>query len=798
MLAPFQWIHAYADINDTAENFADRMIMTGTEVEEIQNLSAGLDHVVVGRITHIEPHPNSDHLQVCTMDVGTGEELIIITGADNVFEGALVPAALIGAKLPCGLEIKKGRLRGMDSMGMLCSGEELGIKDDVYPGAEYNGIMILHEEDLVPGTPIAKVLGMDEKVLDFKILANRPDCMSILGLAREGRAVMDVKGCDPNTDFTTSDFATSDFIRVDLQNREKCLRYMANVVRNVKIGPSPKWMRERLMAAGQRPINNIVDITNYVMLEIGQPLHAFDLRYVKGNEIVIRNAEAGETLMTLDEKDRELSDSMLVICNSEGPMAVAGVMGGENSGIMDDTVDVVFEAATFDSTSIRKTSRALGLRTESSSRFEKGVGIDMAELGMRRAMALICELGCGEVAQSWIDEGIRTSEPVKLHITPFQVSRLLGSDIPVEAMVSILNRLHFDVKFEDGYLDIIVPSFRRDITGPADIAEEVQRIYGYDTIPNEPINGAMHRGALTPVQKARYELKDLMAGLGFYETLNYSFMAPAVLDKLGLPQDSELRRAVRIRNPLGEDYSLMRTSLIPALLNNILTNQNRRAENIRLFEMSRVFTPKELPLNEQPVETLMLSFGIAGKDADFFTAKGILEALFSVMRVKGVQFKAGGNVYYHPGRKAVALLGNEILAEVGEIHPDVAEAFGLSGRIVCAQVNTELMIAKRQEDVTIQPLPKYPSVKLDLAVTVDDIIPAGDMLQLISDKGGAILEACDVFDVYRGAQVGEGKKSIAFSLEFRAEDHTLTDEEVSRVYDKILRNLERSFQAVRR
>ncbi len=798
MLAPYRWIKAYADIGDSAEVFADRMVMTGTEVEEIRDLSDGLDHVVVSHIVKMTPHPDSDHLQVCSVDAGIGRLLTIVTGAPNVFEGAWVPAALIGAKLPNGMEIKLSRLRGVDSEGMLCSGEELGIKDDVYPGAEVNGLLILDEKDPVPGTPIADVFGMNEKVLDFKILANRPDCMSILGIAREGRAVMDVGGKDPELAFTTVPGRTSDVISVEVRDTEKCRRYMGQVVRNVKIGPSPRWMRERLIAAGQRPINNIVDITNYVMLEIGQPLHAFDLRFVKGGRIVVRCAEPGETLMTLDEKERELTDSMLVICNEEGPMAVAGVMGGENSGIMDDTVDVVFEAATFDSTSIRRTSRTLGLRTESSSRFEKGVGVDMAELGLRRALALVCELGCGEVLSDWVDEGTSETEPVKLHITPFQVNRLLGREIPVDTMISILRRLHFEASFDGEYMDITAPSFRRDIVGPADIAEEVQRIHGYDKIAIEPINGRMHRGHLTEVQKDRYQIKDLMAGMGYFETLNYSFMSPAALDRLHLEADSPLRQAVRIRNPLGEDYSLLRTTLVPTLLNNVLTNQNHRASVIRLFEMSKVFIPKAFPLTEQPDERLKLCFGILDPKADFFEGKGVLEALFSALHVEGVRFTAGGPSYYHPGRKALALIGDEVIAEVGEIHPDVADAFGISGRVICAEADVEKIISHMKEDLSIRPLPRYPSVKLDLAVTVDDEIPAGAMLERIALSGDGILETCDVFDVYRGAQVGEGKKSIAFSLEFRAQDHTLTDEEVNGVYDRILADLMSSFGAVRR
>jgi len=797
MLAPYSWIKAYADTDLSAEEFAHRMVMTGTEVEEVRDLSQGLDRVVVGRIEKLAPHPDSDHLQVCTTDVGEEEPVVIITGADNVFEGALVPAALIGANLPNGLQIKKGRLRGLDSYGMLCSGEELGITDDHYPGAGVNGILILREE-YTPGTPIADVLGMNEKVLDFKILANRPDCMSILGLAREARAVLDTQGGEPVLSYQAGGLATSDVLSVEVRDTVRCLRYMACVVRDVKIGPSPKWMRDRLLAAGQRPINNIVDITNYVMLEMGQPLHAFDLRHVKGNKIVVRTAGEGEILRTLDEKDRALSESMLVICNEEEPMAVAGIMGGVLSGIMDDTADVVFEAATFDTTSTRRTSRALGLRTESSSRFEKGVDITLAETGLRRALALVSQLACGTPASSWIDAGRADYKPRVLTMRREEVTRLLGLDIPAREMAEILTRLHFGAEVTGDTLSLTVPSYRGDVTGPADIAEEVLRLYGYDRVPAVLISGEMHRGRRTAVQQARYALKDFAAGLGFHETMSYSFMSPTVLDKLLLARESPLRRAVRVRNPLGEEYSLMRTSLLPALLGNILTNQNRRAGDIRLFEMARVFVPKELPVTDLPVETLMLSLGISSPEADFFAMKGVLEALFEAFRLDNVEFSAGGESYLHPGRKALAKIGSQVLAEVGELHPDVMENFGLSGRCVYAQVNADLLIASMKSDNAIRPLPRYPSVKLDLAVTVDETIPAGELLREIQKRGGELLEACSVFDVYRGGQVGEGKKSVAFSLEFRAEDHTLTDREVEQVYDRILRNLGHSFGAVRR
>ncbi len=824
----YKWLKDYLKFDLTPEETSAALTSIGLEtegVEEIETIKGGLKGLVVGHVLTCEPHPDSDHMHITTVDLGDAQWVKdaygqnceineqghviaqIVCGAPNVDANQKVIVATLGTVLYDGdqtFTIKKAKLRGVNSNGMICAEDEIGV------GTDHNGIIVLPAE-----TPVGMLASEYYHVeSDYQIAVditpNRIDAASHYGVARDLNAYLgahDMKHelIKPSVaDFDAALAADHQAqthiqpIQIKVENAEACPRYSGITIEGVTVKESPEWLKTRLQAIGLRPINNIVDITNYVMLEIGQPLHAFDLRFVKGGRIVVRCAEPGETLMTLDEKERELTDSMLVICNEEGPMAVAGVMGGENSGIMDDTVDVVFEAATFDSTSIRRTSRTLGLRTESSSRFEKGVGVDMAELGLRRALALVCELGCGEVLSDWVDEGTSETEPVKLHITPFQVNRLLGREIPVDTMISILRRLHFEASFDGEYMDITAPSFRRDIVGPADIAEEVQRIHGYDKIAIEPINGRMHRGHLTEVQKDRYQIKDLMAGMGYFETLNYSFMSPAALDRLHLEADSPLRQAVRIRNPLGEDYSLLRTTLVPTLLNNVLTNQNHRASVIRLFEMSKVFIPKAFPLTEQPDERLKLCFGILDPKADFFEGKGVLEALFSALHVEGVRFTAGGPSYYHPGRKALALIGDEVIAEVGEIHPDVADAFGISGRVICAEADVEKIISHMKEDLSIRPLPRYPSVKLDLAVTVDDEIPAGAMLERIALSGDGILETCDVFDVYRGAQVGEGKKSIAFSLEFRAQDHTLTDEEVNGVYDRILADLMSSFGAVRR
>ncbi len=795
MLVSLKWLRDYVDVDLPLEEFTSRMIMSGMEVEDVKVMGEQLDRVVVGRIDKLSPHTNSDHLQICIIDVGEGEPVQIVTGAQNVFEGAYVPAALIGANLPCGMTIKKGKLRGEVSNGMLCSGGELCIDDSVYPGASVDGIMILREA-YAPGTPIAKVLGMDDVIIDFKTTANRADCLSMIGMAREVAAALHTPMRMPAVSYTqVTDDTISRYLSVKVEEPSLCPRYMNRVVRNVKIEPSPAWMQQKLNAAGVRAINNIVDITNYVMLEMGQPMHAFDYREVEGREIIVRRAQAGEKLMTLDGKERVLTERMLVIANGNGPMGVAGVMGGENSGIHDDTQAVVFESATFSPLTIRQTSRALGMRTESSSRYEKGVDPTLAQLALDRAMGLIEQLHAGEIVEGAVDICSADLTPRVIRAKVARINSCMGITVEASQMKAILEDLLVPTEIDGDELVCTVPAWRGDLETYADLAEEVLRIYGYEHIPSRLMEGAM-QGVRTPLQRANNDLKDQMVAMGFFEAVTYTFMSPSVFDRMLLEADSPLRNAIRLLNPLGEDYSLVRTFLVPAMLQSIANNTARKAaDRVRLFEVSKIFVPADDTFTQQPDEIPTLCIGMLDDTADFFDLKGVLEALIRRFGLKGVSFSAGGPTYYHPGRKALATVKGKVLAELGEIHPDVQAAYELPGRTLVAQVNLRAFFEEADPAAAYRPLPKFPSVKRDLAVTVDASQPVGPMMDQIRQAGGSLLESVGVFDVYQGRQVGEGKKSVAFSLTYQAGDHTLVEEEINRVHQRILRALERSYQA---
>jgi len=795
MLVSLKWLRSYVDMDLPLEEFCSRMIMSGMEVEDVKVLGDNLDKVVVGRIEKLVPHPNSDHLQICTMNVGEEEPVQIVTGADNVFEGAYVPAALVGANLPCGMTIKKGKLRGEASNGMLCSGEELCIDDSVYPGASVYGIMIL-QEAYEPGTPIAKVLGMDDVIIDFKTTANRADCLSMIGMSREVAAALHTPMTMPKIGgySEVADETIDNYLTVEVKEPTLCPRYTSRVVRNVKIAPSPAWMQEKLTAAGVRAINNIVDITNYVMLEMGQPMHAFDYREVEGREIVVRRAEAGEKLMTLDGKDRELTDRMLIIANGNGPMGVAGIMGGENSGIHDDTQTVVFESANFNQITIRQTSRALGMRTESSSRYEKGVDATLAQQALDRAMTLIEELGAGEIVGGMIDICAADLTPRIVRAKIARINAYMGITVAPERMKEIMEDLQVPTAIEGDELVCTIPAWRGDLETYADLAEEVLRIHGYEHVPSRIMEGAM-QGYRTPLQRANNDLKDLMVAMGFNEAVTYSFMSPSVFDKLLLEADSPLRHAIRLLNPLGEDYSLVRTFLVPAMLQSIANNAARKAETVRLFEVSKIFIPQDETFQVQPDEIPTMVMGMMDEKADFFDLKGALELLADRFGLKNVTYTAEGPAYYHPGRKAIARVNGKVLAELGEIHPDVQAAYELPGRTLVAQVNLRVFFEASNTAVVYKALPRFPSVNRDLAVTVDAVQPIGPMMEEIRRAGGALLESVSLFDVYQGPQVGEGKKSVAFSLTYQAADHTLVEEEINRVHNKVVKALARVYQA---
>ncbi|MBN2878751.1 MAG: phenylalanine--tRNA ligase subunit beta [Clostridia bacterium] len=791
MLAPLSWLKKYVEIDKDAQTLTNMLTMTGSEVEGYENLAKGLDHVVVGKITKIDKHPDADRLQVCRVNVGEEKDIIIVTGATNVYEGALVTLAREGADLPNGTKITKGKLRGVVSYGMMCSGEELCIDDSVYPGASVNGIMLINE-DVKPGTSIASVLGMDDIVFDIKTYANRPDCLSVVGTAREVAATLNVPLTMPETTYKEDTKQTQDIVSVEVSSPDLCPRYMGKIVYDIKIEPSPKWMQKSLAAAGVRPINNIVDITNYVMLELGQPMHAFDFKYVKEQKIVVRNAKNGESIMTLDGKERKLTEEMLVIADAEKPIALAGIMGGEHSGIYEDTNTVLFESAIFNHANIRMTARALGMRTESSSRYEKGLEAANAELALNRAMHLIEKLGAGKIAQGCADVLSADISPRTLTVSIKRVNELLGLDLPGNTMDGLLRRLQIESHAEGDSLICEIPAFRQDLQNTADIAEEILRIYGFDKIPSKLPEMHIESKGRTARQRTNLAIRNYMSSHGLYEAVHYSFMSPAALDMLLLPEKDELRNAVKIINPLGEDYSLMRTTLMPAMIKTIAANLNHRIDDVKLFELSKTFHESN---DDLPLEVNRLSIGVCSDDETFFTVKGRVESMLKPLGLKNYEFKRGGGAFLHPGRKAIMLVDEIQVGFIGELHPDVADAAGIKKRTYLAEINLDALLEIQRSELVVAELPKYPSVSRDLAVVVDKDQPVGQMLSVIKASCGNLLESIEIFDIYEGAQVEKDKKSVAFSLIFRASDRTLVDEDVNKKFVRILNALDKNFNA---
>lgn len=791
MLAPLSWLKKYVDIDVDAKTLSDMLIMTGSEVEGYMNLGKDLEHVVVGKITSIDKHPNADRLQICKVNVGEEKDIVIVTGATNIYKDALITVAKIGANLPNGMAIKKGKLRGVVSFGMMCSGDELKIDDSVYEGASVNGIMLI-KENVPPGTSIASILGMDDTVLDIKTYANRPDCLSIIGTARETAATLNVPLTMPDVSYMENEKITSDFVSVDVQNTTLCPRYMAKVVYDINIEASPQWMQKSLIAAGIRPINNIVDITNYVMLELGQPMHAFDFKYVANQKIIVRNAKKGESIITLDAKDQKLNENMLVIADSTKPIALAGIMGGEKSGVYDDTQVVLFESAIFNPINIRTTSRALGMRTESSSRYEKGLDAANSKFALDRAMHLVEQLDVGKIASGYVDALNANVSPITIKVSVSKINEFLGLDLPGNTMDGLLRRLQIESHIEGDILVCEIPTYRQDLHDTADIAEEILRIYGYDNIPSTLPEMHIASKGRTMRQKINLVVRGFMASHGLYEAVHYSFMSPSAFDLLMLDKDDKLRNTVKILNPLGEDYSLMRTSLMPHMIHTIANNNNHRVEDIRLFEISKTFHPSD---DELPTETNRLSIGVCAKDETFFTVKGRMESLLKPLGLKNYEFKRGGGNYLHPGRKAELFVDDTLVGFIGELHPDIAEKMGIRTRTYLAEINLDSLLEIRTSELVVQDLPKYPAIDRDLAVVIDKDQPVGQLVNLIKTAAGALLESIEVFDIYEGEQVGEGKKSVAFSLIFRSIDRTLVDAEINTKFNKIVRVLERNFAA---
>ncbi|MDO4548062.1 MAG: phenylalanine--tRNA ligase subunit beta [Clostridia bacterium] len=788
MKAPIKWLREYVDIDMTAEEYANKMVMTGTGVEEVTDV-AGFTGVVAGRVLSCEKHPDSDHLSVCLVDVGSDEPVTIVCGAPNVAKGQLVPVALSGAHLPGGVVIKKGKLRGVVSNGMICSGPELGIPEGLYPHCGDKGILVINE-DYAPGTDAREILGVDDTTVDFEILANRPDCLSIWNLARETSAVLDERCVMPEIQVEEAgEEEFGDYAQVKVLDDELCPRYCARVIKNVKIAPSPMWMRKFLHAAGVRPINNIVDITNFVMLETGHPMHAFDLDKVKDHMIIVRRANKDETLTTLDGKLYDLNESMLVIADHEKATGLAGVMGGEESEITENTKEVLFEAAAFNYANIRMTSRALGIRTEASGRFEKGVAPATTMEALERACMLVNMLECGEVVKGSYDHYPNPviNPPIKASVE--KINSLISTNLTGEEMADILQRLFFDVALDGDMLTATAPDWRTDIDTFADLAEEILRMNGYEHIPSTLMVGETMAGMRSENQIISDKIKRGLVAMGFFEALNFSFISPKWLTVSRLDDVAP----IVLQNPLGEDTSVMRTTLIPSMLNTLSTNINRGNPEGRLFELSQVFIPAQA--NELPNEKTTVCLGMYGDKTDFYSIK---DACCCLLATFGIEAKVvpGRREVFHPGRKAILTADGVEIGSLGEIHPDVAEAFGIEGtRVYAAQLDVAAVMAASKPLSDVRPLPKFPSVNRDLALVMDKGVCAGPVMDAMKKAGGKTLESIALFDIYTGAQVGLDNKSLAFTLNFRAMDRTLTEAEVNKSIDSILDAVSKQFGA---
>ena len=790
-----KWINEeFVDLSQVSDKeYVETMTVFGQKVETYERMDAEIRNVVVGKVLSITPHPNSDHMFICQVDVGQEEPVQIVTGAQNVHQGDLVPTALHNSWLPGGVHITKGKLRGELSNGMLCSFAELGLTQNDFPDAYADGIWILNDEDCTVGQDINLVIGNDDTVVDFEITNNRPDCYSIIGLARESAAAFgrkmrhhepQVKGSDAGDIY--------DYLDVEVPADSLCNRYSSRMVANVKIGPSPKWLRQRLRANGVRPINNIVDITNYVMLEYGQPMHAFDYRYVSSGKIVVREAREGETLTTLDGNVRNLKPGMLVIADGDKAIGLAGIMGGENSEIVPDTTMVVFESANFNGTSIRQTALALGMRTEASGKFEKSLDPLMTIPALQRACELVELLGCGDVLGGTIDILNHIPEEKRLPLEPEKINKLLGTDISKEEMIHYLDLLEIPVEGSE----ILVPSFRPDLNLMADIAEEVGRSYGYNEIPITAFKTST-QGGYSPEMKLEAKAGTLCRGLGYSEIITYSFVSPTVFDQIRLSPDSPLRQALRIQNPLGEDTSIMRTIALPSMLEILSRNNAYHNKAAKLYELAKIYLPVEgQPLPEEP---RMLVLGTYGAGETFFTLKGELEAIFSGLRLKKASYTAEkNNPSYHPGRCARVTIDGVDVGVLGQVHPLVAKNYGIESEVYCAEISFTKLLALQLPDATYTPLPKYPSVSRDLAVVCGEDITVAQAEDVITAAAGKLLREIRLFDIYRGPGVPAGKKSMAFSLVLRADDRTLTDTDSETVVSKVLSALAAKLNAVLR
>lgn len=798
MNTSLSWIKAYVpELDVTAQEYMDAMTLSGTKVEGYEKQDADLEKIVVGQIEKIEKHPDADKLVICQVNVGT-ETIQIVTGAQNVFEGAKVPVVLVGgrvaggheagSKVEGGIKIKKGKLRGVESFGMMCSIEELGSTRDMYPEAPEEGIYIFHD-DVEVGADAVEVLGLHDTVFEYEVTSNRVDCYSVIGIAREAAATFNKTFCPPVVTKTGNEEDVNDYIKVTVKNEKLCPRYCARVVKNIKIGPSPEWMQRRLASVGIRPINNLVDITNYVMEEYGQPMHAYDLDTIAGREIIVRNAQADEKFTTLDGQERQMNEDVLMICDGEKSVGIAGIMGGENSMITDDVKTMLFEAACFDGTNIRRSSKKVGLRTDASAKFDKGLDPNNAEEAINRACQLVEEMGAGQVVGGMVDVYPVKREPVHIPFDENAVNKLLGTDISKADMLSYFKRI--ELAYDPEKNEVIAPTFRQDLLRPADVAEEVARFYGYDKIPTTLPSGEATTGKLPFKLRVEEVARDIAEFCGFSQGMCYSFESPKVFDKLNLDADDKLRQAIAISNPLGEDYSVMRTTSLNGMLTSLATNYNRRNKNVRLYELGNIYLPKALPLTELPEERMQFTLGMYG-EGDFFSMKGVVEEFLEKVGLHEKEIydpKAGKN-FLHPGRQANIIYDGTLIGYLGEVHPDVADNYNIGTRAYVAVLDMPEIVERATFDRKYTGIAKFPAVTRDISMVMPKSIMVGQVEEVIEKRGGKLLESYHLFDLYEGAQIKAGFKSVAYSIVFRGKDRTLEEADVSAAMEKILTELE--------
>ena len=798
MDTPISWIKAYVpDLSCTPQEYADKMTLSGTNMESITYLDKNLEKIVVGKIETIEKHPDAKKLVICQVNVGEKELVQIVTGAPNVFEGALVPVVLAGGRVAGGhdgspnpeegIKIKKGKLRGVVSNGMLCSIEELGSNRDMYPEAPENGIYIF-QKDVEPGADAVEALGLRDAVVEFEVTSNRVDCFSMIGLAREAAVTFDKPFYPPVITPTGNAEDVNDYIKVTVEDTDLCPRYTARVVKNIKLAPSPEWMQRRLSAIGIRPINNLVDITNYVMEEYGQPMHAYDLDTIANHEIIVKRAQDGDMFVTLDGQERKLDKDILMICDGEKEVGIAGIMGGENSMVTDEIKTLLFEAATFDGTNIRLSSKRIGLSTDASAKFVKGLDPNNAMEAMNRACQLIEELGCGEVVGGAVDVYPNPVIEKKLPFEPEKMNALLGTDVPEAQMLKYFDQL--GLIYDEANRELTIPTFRQDLGCMADLAEEVARFYGYDNIPVTLPRGESTAGKKPFKVRIEDTCRDVAEQNGFCGGMAYSFESPKVFDRLLLSKDAPERQAIEISNPLGEDFSIMRTISLNAMLISLSTNMAHRNKNVRLYEFGNIYLPKELPLKELPEERMQMTLGMYG-EGDFFTLKGVLEDIFETLGVDNMieYLPTKEYPFLHPGRQASVMLGNEKVAYIGQVHPEVMDNYSMKQNAIVAVIDMPVLVAHATFDRKYEAVAKFPAIKRDLSMTVSKEIFVGQLEKIIKKSGGKLLESVELFDVYEGNQIEAGKKSVAYSLTFRAKDRTLEESEINVIVEKILNKL---------